>query len=252
VTGSQHRAASTALLPGAVAAGLLLLVWVATSGPAQIIGPSHQIPVVPSHRPQASVSPQTQPPLSGRELFKHVHQKYDLHWIGDLLAWALVLSVVVVVLLALRWAWSNRWHRPAPVEATDFDVLPSVDAVSAVVSDDAAAQLDAVERGSPRNGIVACWVRLEEATAAAGVPRAEWETSAEFTVRVLTRLDVDPRSVGTLARLYREARFSEHELGEQERARARSALEQLHRDLRESAGSRGCGPEPAPTEEPSR
>ncbi len=62
------------------------------------------------------------------------------------------------------------------------------------------------------------------------VPRPS-ETSAELTVRVLHHLDVDPRPVARLAALYREARFSEHELGEDARADARTALEQLRRDL---------------------
>jgi hypothetical protein len=48
---------------------------------------------------------------------------------------------------------------------------------------------------------------------------------------VLHALDLDPHAIGELARLYREARFSEHELGEDVRARAREALRLLERDL---------------------
>ena len=72
--------------------------------------------------------------------------------------------------------------------------------------------------------------------AAAGLPRSRHETSAEFVVRVLHRLDLDPRAIGELAALYREARFSDHQLGEEARERARAALERLHADL-PAAGS---------------
>jgi hypothetical protein len=80
---------------------------------------------------------------------------------------------------------------------------------------------------------VACWLRLEQVIAAAGFPRHRSETSAEFTVRVLKVLDVDPRAISALARLYREARFSTHELGEDARTTAESALLRLHEDLQE-------------------
>ena len=71
---------------------------------------------------------------------------------------------------------------------------------------------------------MACWLRLEEVVAEAGVPPRRSETSAEFVVRVLHSLDLDPRAIGALAALYREARFSEHELGEDARTAARAAL----------------------------
>jgi hypothetical protein len=49
----------------------------------------------------------------------------------------------------------------------------------------------------------------------------------------LHTLDLDPRAIGELSHLYREARFSEHELDETARTTARSALQQLHSDLQE-------------------
>ena len=55
-------------------------------------------------------------------------------------------------------------------------------------------------------------------------------------MRVLKRLDLDPRAISDLSRLYREARFSEHELDESHRVAARSALQRLHSDLQETTG----------------
>ena len=95
-----------------------------------------------------------------------------------------------------------------------------------------------MDRGGPRDGIVACWVRLEEIVAAAGLAPRRSETSAELVTRLLMALDLDPRAIGRLAALYREARFSEHHLGEDRRAEARSALRALHEDLRSRGRSR--------------
>ncbi|MBB2987016.1 DUF4129 domain-containing protein [Terracoccus luteus] len=88
-----------------------------------------------------------------------------------------------------------------------------------------------VESGDPRNGIVAAWLDLEVSAATTGLPRDPAETSTEYTSRVIGTWDVDRVRLAELAALYREARFSTHPLGEQQRRRAASALEVLHRDL---------------------
>jgi hypothetical protein len=119
----------------------------------------------------------------------------------------------------------------------EFEVLPDV-VVQEALRDDAEAQLAAVGEGSVRNGIVGCWLRLEEIVASAGYPRSPAETSSEFVVRVLKSLDLDPRAAATLAALYREARFSAHRLGEDERTAARSALQALHEELRSRGAAR--------------
>ena len=164
----------------------------------------------------------------------HAHpQTHDLRWLGDLLTWTVILLAVVGVGAGIVWLWRHRWRRPPLPVARDFDVLPDVAALWAAVTREAGAALDTMPEGSPRNAIVRCWLRLEDSVAEAGLPREPWETSAEFTLHVLKALDVDPRAISALARLYREARFSAHELGEDSRTAARAALHQLHEDLRE-------------------
>ena len=82
-----------------------------------------------------------------------------------------------------------------------------LDEVAAAITADAEAQQSALRRGTPRNAIVECWLRLEAAVVAAGVPRNPADTSTELTQRVLaTRHDrsdgdrhVSPRSTGKLA-----------------------------------------------------
>lgn len=135
----------------------------------------------------------------------------------------------------LVYSWRNRprlrWGRPERAD-DPFDALPDV---ADAVIDDAAAQRAELLRGSPRNAIVQCWLRLERAVEGAGLERDEADTPAEFTSRVLRRYEIDATAIDTLATLYREARFSEHVLGEAERDAAVRSLEALHRSLRDAA-----------------
>ena len=144
-----------------------------------------------------------------------------------------VFAVVASVFLwrhrpRLRWP---RWRRPA---RADFDVLGDV---AATVTADADAQRAALGRGAPRNAIVECWLRLEAAVTDAGVERNPADTSAELTERVLATHQVDGAAISTLAALYREARFSEHPIGEESRRAAIEALDAVHDGLRSELGS---------------
>jgi hypothetical protein len=78
-------------------------------------------------------------------------------------------------------------------------------------------------------------VRLEEEVTAAGLKENSARTSSEVVADVLADYDVDASALAELAALYREARFSEHTLGESHRARARDALTTVHVDLRRAA-----------------
>jgi Domain of unknown function (DUF4129) len=227
--------APAAVLPAAVVIGVCALVWAATTGPIGMLHESGR--TFTFHPPKATVPAGTGtvgPTL--HEVTKDVRPQFHLAWLGDLLVAAAFLAVGLLLLLLLRGAWRRRWHAPERPQEVDFEVMP--DAVRDALRRDVATQLAAVDGGSPRNGIVACWLRLQEIVTAAGHPPHRAETSAEFVVRTLRALDLDPRAVGALAALYREARFSEHEVGEDARTAARSALQELHEDLR----SRGTVP----------
>jgi hypothetical protein len=213
-----------------VVLGLLLLVWAATTGPVGMFSASGRTRTfVPRQRPTPSAE-ESGAPGTLREATRDVQPTFDLAWVGDLIGWTLIIGVCVAAVLAVRWSWQHRWRRPPEPVQVDFEVLP--DKVADALRADVDVQRAAVAEGDPRNGIVACWLRLEEVVAAAGHPRRRSETSSELVVRVLRSLDLDPRAIGTLAALYREARFSEHTLGEDARTAAASALQALHEDLR--------------------
>jgi hypothetical protein len=221
------------LLPALVAVGLLVAVWAATAGPVQMLGvaaPQHSS-TTSVHR-HASDSPLNAPPKmpTYRQLTRDVKPTVDLSWLGELIGYAAVLAGAFAAFRLLQALWRNRWRRPDKPATVEFEPLPP-DQMADVIAQDADARLAAVESGRPSDGIVACWLRLEDSVAACGVPPRPAETSTELVTRVLRALDVDPRAVAGLARLYREARFSDHVLGEDSRERAREALRSISQDL---------------------
>jgi hypothetical protein len=138
--------------------------------------------------------------------------------------------MLLLLMLAAYIVYRTRlWFQDLEPEEPDFDVLPDVQAALAEAAEE---QRQELLTGSPRNAIVACWVRLEEVVERAGLPRDRTETSTEFTARVLSTYVVDRSAIDTLAALYREARFSAHELSEPHRRRAIAALDELHAQLR--------------------
>lgn len=227
VTGSTRRA----VLPAATAAGLVALVWATVTGPARMFGPVPDRPR-PLTQPLRRPTPTAGTPGQTLQHLRHaVHGQHHLAWIGTLLGWTVLLLAAVAVGTALVWLWRNRWRPPTPPLDVDVEVLPSVELTEALERT-AAQRLAAVQQGSARNGIVACWLLVEEAIAEAGLPRLPWETSTEYTVRVLHSLDIDPRPIGALAGLYREARFSEHPMTEADRGSAEDAVQRLDQELR--------------------
>jgi len=164
----------------------------------------------------------------------------------------LVVAVLVGWVLALlaRYAWRSfpRMSTRAVVRRP----LTALPAVPDELVDSAGERLALLQEGSPRNAIVACWVDLEEAAAAAGLPRRPHETSAEYTVRVLRTWDIAPDAMGALAELYREARYSHHPMTEAHRQKAIDRLTAVHDDLRRVAGQRALVGAPVDAADPPR
>jgi len=216
---------------------LVLVVWAATTGPVRMLGTAdHRASARPPHAATSATPTSTASamPTYG-QLTRHVQRSIDLSWLGQMIGYTAVIAACYGVFLLLRSLWSNRWRAPDQWSDVDFEVLPER-AVLESLHDDAEAQLAALEDGGPRDSIVACWLRLEEIVAESGVPARRSETSTELVTRVLHELDLDPRPVATLAALYREARFSEHPMGEDSREDARSALRRLHEDALAQGG----------------
>ncbi len=146
---------------------------------------------------------------------------------------ALALLLAAAVVLAIRVI--RRRRRAAPPESARE--APD----RALLTDRRAArQARMLREGSPREAIIATWLDLERLVATAGVPRRPSETSSELVVRVLDDREVPAAALTDLAALFREARFSTHELTEALRERAAGDLDAVHAAL----GARGRGAEP--------
>jgi hypothetical protein len=136
---------------------------------------------------------------------------------------AIVVLVLVAVARAIKEALEQRGDDEG--EAPTGELAPEAMLKAARESE------DLIERGTPANAVVAAWVRLEEAASEAGVRTDRARTSTELARSVLRSYAVDEAALERLAGLYREARFSSHDIGEDMRTQAREALGQVTRDL---------------------
>ena len=145
-----------------------------------------------------------------------------------------VAAFVVVLGLGLRLLWRSVRDRvpddPDP-EELDFAPLTPVE-LAGELARDREVQDRVLDSGTPRNGVVRCWDRFEQVAAAGGLARRGWETPAEFTLRLFDLVEADTVAVQRLATLYREARFSDHPLTEDDRRVAADALGAIHDSIR--------------------
>jgi Domain of unknown function (DUF4129) len=215
---------------------LLLVVLAARSGPSGIVHGTPHDPVFHVAHPTTSSS--SSPPASQSPnalVLPQGHSSVPFSsLIGAIIRYALFAWLLVLVYRCLRWVVeevsSRRRHEP-PVLDVDFDVLQDPAPLVEEMRRDADDQFELLLGGEPRNAIVACWDRFEEQAEHVGVARRPWETSSEFTIRLLDAASADPSAVSRLAMLYREARFSEHEITEQVRMSAVEALRTIHASI---------------------
>lgn len=156
----------------------------------------------------------------------------DLRTAGRLvLGLGLALAAGLVALAVLRFRLVRRRRRLTGRAAERRGATRAEDPAPDEAADPLVAALESgarsLEEGSPRNAIVAAWLRLEDAVTADGFPRRPAETPAELVARALTTYRLDATAIGTLADLYEEARFSRHAVTEAHRAEAGRCLARL-------------------------
>jgi hypothetical protein len=149
--------------------------------------------------------------------------------IVSVLCIGLVAAVVALIIwMILRESVTSRKgslpleEEPASPAAARDKVLAAVDAGLSDLND---ADAD------PRRAVIACWVRLEEAAAAAGTPRQPGDSPTDLVLRLLAAHQVSAPVLYPLADLYRLARYATHSVDTGMRDRARSALRQLRTEL---------------------
>lgn len=238
MTARRSSATAVAAVLGSVLLVALLVTWAASIGPGDVLtgdGPATHRASPTSTTPTESLSGTPSPSSSEPERVSEPSDHPVLYAFAIAVEVALGLLVLVFLYRMSRRvveAWATRRRPEAPPETVAFDVLEVAHRVTDEIARDADAQRAVLLGGSPRNGIVECWHRFEQQAAAAGLARGPWETSSEFTLRVLDLAEADSSTVERLAVLYREARFSGHPMDEDARAAAVRALDAIHAGLK--------------------
>jgi hypothetical protein len=239
MTARRTGGIAVAAVVAAAALVVVLVAWASTSGPNGVLNGDGFHPAgPPSDEPTVTASDEAGRAAGGPQEVAH-HE-----WVRDVAVLLQVLITLLALYLVLRYLalpfllWlrarisARRRYRDEELRAEEFTVLAPPEAVAREMVADAAAQRELlVGTAAPGNAVVACWQRFETQAAAAGVGRHPWETSSEYTMRVLDLVDADQPAVSRLGALYREARFSEHDLTERHRAEALAALDEIHRTI---------------------
>ena len=152
-------------------------------------------------------------------------------WVGT--AAVVVLTVAGLVLVALVvWAivrdQARRRARGPVRTAVRQEPNTAEDLVAAL--DAGLEELSDTDR-DPRRAVIACWVRLEQAAAAAGTARLPGDSPTDLVGRLLREQRVDAGVLAALLEVYRQARYATHTVDDQMRAQAVSALQRLRFDL---------------------
>ncbi|WP_412753637.1 DUF4129 domain-containing protein [Krasilnikovia sp. M28-CT-15] len=161
-------------------------------------------------------------------------------WVGTAAVAVLVVVGVIVVALIV-WALirdqqrrrARRGGRRVPRQAEPRGAKDIVAVLDAGLDELSDADRD------PRRAVIACWVGLEQAAAAAGTPRNPGDTPTDLVARLLAEQHVDAHMLAAFAAVYREARYATtHTVDERMRGQARAALQQLRADLGAEVGAR--------------
>jgi hypothetical protein len=219
-------------LVGGAGLTLLLAAWVSASGPVGIFQRQNLDGFTVRDRIPGSDFEE------GSNVAPPVEKVYSQPTPDDLLVsiilWGMRVLVVVVLAAVVFFIGRELWLRFRERDVI-FEEAPRVEALPEVLLKGAEERVAELRMGTPDNAVVACWVRLEDEIAAAGLRKDDTRTSAELVSAVLSRYAVDPVALNELSALYREARFSAHQLTEEHRSRAADALTAIHVDLRRAA-----------------
>jgi Domain of unknown function (DUF4129) len=248
--GDAGRVRAVGLSAVVVALLALAVLAAATAGPAPR-DPGRPIaagvdPASSSTSPRDDDDSQKADAEARRSQFKVEVPVQDLIVVGVLIAGAFVA-------LLLRRRRERPHDTPLSGPGPSLRVGPTAVADARPMIDRAlaAAENELADRGhrEPRDAVVACWLRLEEGAAAAGVRRLPAQTPTEFTTALLNALlpgEAERAALEDLRRLYAQARFGSSPVDDAAPQRAAVALAAVR------AGLLAAGPVPGGLVDPVR
>jgi hypothetical protein len=138
-----------------------------------------------------------------------------------------------LLLRRLRRAGGRSWYRLRAFRPSTASTPPSgLDSERLLAAvDEAVARSE--DDPDPRRAVIACWVRLTEAAAGAGIPRHDSDTATDLVVRLLRGHRVSEPVLAAFVEAYWLARYATHAVDEDMRTQARSALRRLRTELRQ-------------------
>ncbi|MEU7826775.1 DUF4129 domain-containing protein [Catellatospora sp. NPDC049133] len=219
----------------AVAALLMLAAATASVSVLPIGRAAPEQSASPNPTPTASPSPRTPTPSPSAP----PEEAADTGWLG-VVGLAVLLAIgaaVLIVLLKAAAKSTTKFRRRAIREKPPVRIAQLTDEEEVVAALDAGLLDLDDDAADPRTAVIACWVRLEQAAAAAGVPRLPDDTATDLVVRMLHRRRLDAGVLNGFADVYRRARYATHRVDDDMRLQARASLHRLRDEL--TAGTRG-------------
>jgi hypothetical protein len=195
------------------------------------VPPLDQSPPVPSDVPTSTAVATLPPSPATEQASSYEFPEWVTYTAGVLCVLVLVVAAGVLVWSLLRNGDPKRKARlfvepkqPTPMAGDDDGaaVIAAVDAGLVELSD---------TDTDPRKAVIACWVRLERAAAAAGTPRETGDSPTDLVTRLLAGHQISRPTLEGLAFVYREARYATHPVDERSRQGAIEALRQLRTEL---------------------
>lgn len=141
-------------------------------------------------------------------------------------AFTLVLFLLGLAMLSdfVRLPGRPRWRRRRLTGETEVSDDVTDNGEEALQDAVQRALVEMADQPDAREAVVRAWLLLGEAAAVAGTPRRPSESAREYARRLGDKHRLPRESLERLAALYREARFSDHEMLPEQRAAARSEL----------------------------
>ena len=228
-------------LPLLAVGGLLAAAWLAAAFASPQI---NNLPVPPLQAAR-SVSPTAEPSRSTTATPGQSSASEDVTEVeapNERTGLIAVIVLVAVVTAAGIAGWIVVRRRVAASQSDPVVLSRRVAVRSAAVGTEVVAAVEASlaqlsdTDADPRRAVIACWVRLEQAAAAAGTPKHIGDSPTDLVARLLHGHRVSPAALDGLATVYREARYATHTIDEDMRTSAVTALQQVRVEL--GAGGR--------------